>query len=129
VERDRQHWIFWDGECGFCRRAVGWALARDHRHVLRAAPYQEAPSPPMTPAVREANRTAVHVYTADGRWLRGGRASLFVLEQIGWPRLARVARLPPLIWLVEAGYRLMADNRRFFSRLVWRPPDSRPRHP
>ncbi|TMA81733.1 MAG: hypothetical protein E6J72_04720 [Deltaproteobacteria bacterium] len=55
---------------------------------------------------------------SDGRWLRGGRASLFILERIGWPRLARVAALPPLVWLVEAAYALVAHNRAFFSRLL-----------
>jgi predicted DCC family thiol-disulfide oxidoreductase YuxK len=116
-----QHWIVWDGACGFCRRAVEWALARDTDGRFRAVPYQEAPEPPMTPALRDACRAAVHVRTADGRWLRGGRACLFVLERIGWPRLARVARRPPLVWGVEAGYALVARNRELFSRALLRP--------
>ena len=72
----------------------------------------------MTPALRDACRGAVHVRTMDGRWLRGGRACLFVLERIGWPRLARIAALPPLVWIVEATYALVAHNRAFFSRLL-----------
>jgi hypothetical protein len=43
-----------------------------------------------------------------------------VLERIGWPRIARLARLPPLVWIVEGGYRLVAANRPFFSRLAGR---------
>jgi predicted DCC family thiol-disulfide oxidoreductase YuxK len=112
------HWIVWDGECGFCRRFVDWALARDARDQFRAAPYQDVPSPPMTPELRAACRQAVHVRTMDGRWLRGGRASLFVLERVGWPRAARVAARPPLVWIVDAGYALVARNRAFFSRLL-----------
>jgi predicted DCC family thiol-disulfide oxidoreductase YuxK len=115
------HWIVWDGTCGFCRRAVEWALRHDASAHLRAVPYQDVPSPPMTEALREACRRAVHVRTTDGRWLRGGRACLFVLEHIGWPRLARIAALPPLVWLVEGGYALVAHNRAFFSRLLPRP--------
>jgi len=114
-------WIVWDGECGFCRRAVEWALAHDVHGNFRAIPYQEAPSPPMTPAVRDACKVAVHVRTRDGRWLSGGRASAYVLERIGWPRLGRVAALPPLVWAVEAGYALVARNRAFFSWLLPRP--------
>ncbi len=72
----------------------------------------------MTPTLREACRAAVHVRTRDGRWLRGGRACLFVLERIGWPRLARLAALPPLVWAVEAGYMVVAHNRAFFSHLL-----------
>ena len=115
---ERRHWIVWDGACGFCRRAVDWALARDVAGRFEAVPYQDLPTPPMTPALREACRAAVHVRTTDGRWLRGGRACLFVLERIGFPRLARIAQWPPLVWLVELGYRVVARNRPFFSRLV-----------
>ena len=112
------HWIVWDGDCGFCRRFVDWALAHDARGEFEAVAYQEVPSPP---ALRDACRSAVHVRTKDGTWLRGGRACLFVLERIGWPRLARLAALPPLLWAVEAGYALVAHNRRLFSRLLPRP--------
>jgi predicted DCC family thiol-disulfide oxidoreductase YuxK len=112
------HWIVWDGECGVCRRSVEWALAHDPHDQFRAIPYQEVSSPPMTPTLREACRAAVHVRTRDGRWLRGGRACLFVLERIGWPRLARLAALPPLVWAVEAGYMVVAHNRAFFSHLL-----------
>jgi len=118
---ETRHWIVWDGVCGFCRRAVDWALRHDTQGLFRAVPYQELPSPPMTDELREACRRAVHVRTADGRWLRGGRACIFVLERIGWPRLARVAAAPPLVWLVAGGYALVARNRAFFSRLLPRP--------
>ena len=113
-----RHWIVWDGACGFCRRAVEWALARDRTGCFEAIPYQELPDPPLSAALAAACREAVHVRTADGRWLRAGRACLFVLGRVGWPRLARVAELPPCVWLVEIGYRVVARNRPFFSRLV-----------
>ena len=112
-----RHWIVWDGECGFCRRSVEWALAHDVHGLFVAVPYQRVPDPPLTPQLRDACRRAVHVRTSDGRWLRGGRACLFILERIGWPHVARLARIPPLVWLVEAGYRLVAGNRGFFSRV------------
>ena len=110
----------WDADCGFCRRAVGWALARDRDRLFEAMPYQDLASPPMTPDLRTACRAAVHVRTANGTWLRGGRACLFILARVGWPRLARLASLPPLVWLIELGYRIVAGNRPFFSRLLAR---------
>ena len=71
----------------------------------------------MTDALRDACREAVHVRTAGGEWLRGGRACLFILEGVGWPLVAGVARRPPFVWLVDAGYAVVARNRTFFSRL------------
>ncbi len=74
----------------------------------------------MTPELQLACRTAVHVLTADGRTLRAGRASLFVLEAVGYPRwLVRPFTWPPLVWAVEMGYKIVAANRPFFSRFLF----------
>jgi predicted DCC family thiol-disulfide oxidoreductase YuxK len=83
-------------------------------------PYQEAPSPPMTPELRAACERAAHVITADGRLLRAGRGCLFVLERLGWGWVARLLARPPFIWIVEVVYRIVADHRRFFARFLFR---------
>jgi hypothetical protein len=74
----------------------------------------------MTPALRDACARAVHVVRADGTVLRAGRASLHVLGAVGWRGFARVFAWPPLVWLVELGYFIVARNRRFFSRFLFR---------
>ena len=115
------HLLLWDGACGFCRRAVEWVRRRDPAGQFEILAYQDAPAPPMTPELRDACRRAIHVLTADGQTLRAGRASLFVLGRVGFPVLARLLALPPLIWGVELGYRLVARNRSLVSRLLPRP--------
>ncbi len=74
----------------------------------------------MTPELREACKRALHVLTSSGEILKAGRAALFVLEQIGYRRLARLLRLPPFVWAVELGYRIVASNRSLFARLLFR---------
>jgi hypothetical protein len=74
----------------------------------------------MTDALAAECARAVHVLGPDGTRLRAGRASLFVLERIGFPRLARVLRLPPFVWAVEAGYWVVARHRPFFARFLFR---------
>jgi predicted DCC family thiol-disulfide oxidoreductase YuxK len=75
----------------------------------------------MTPALREQARKAVQVMTADGRQLSAGRAMLFILEEIDWhPRAVRLAARRPLVWVVELGYRIVARNRAFFGRFLFR---------
>lgn len=74
----------------------------------------------MTDALAERCARALHVLAPDGTLLAGGRASLFVLERIGFPRLARLLRRRPLVWAVEWGYRLVARNRGFFARFLFR---------
>ena len=73
----------------------------------------------MTPELRAACEKSIHVLTGDGRVLRAGRASLFVLAALGHKTTARVLGLPPLIWAVEAGYKIVAANRDFFSRFLF----------
>lgn len=121
VEKWDHHWLIWDGECGFCRRAVVWFQRMDVQRQFRVVPFQATPSPPMTPHLRVQAARAMQVITRDGRQISGGRSVLFVLETVGWyPSLMRIASKPPLIWPVELGYRIVAANRRFFSRLLLR---------
>ena len=112
--------LLWDGECGFCRRSVQWAERRDTGHAFQAVPYQQAPSPPMTPELRAACSRAVHLITPEGTVLRAGRACLWVLERTGYAGLSRVLSLPPLVWAVELGYWLVARNRQLASRVMFR---------
>ena len=114
-----QSWLLWDGECGLCKRAARWVQQGDTRGVFRVVPYQEAPSPPMNPVLSSACARAVHVVKPDGTILRAGRASLFILERIGWGWFARLLRLPPFIWLVELVYWFVARNRPFFARFMF----------
>ncbi len=117
----RRHLLLWDGKCGLCRRAVEWVRRRDRLERFDIIPYQEAAAPPMTPELRAACRRAMHVLTADGRVLRAGRASLFILRETGNRRLAAVLGLPPLVWLVELAYRIVARNRSELSWLIFPP--------
>jgi predicted DCC family thiol-disulfide oxidoreductase YuxK len=117
MERDL---VLWDADCGFCRRSAAWAAQKDTQRRLEFVPYQEAPSPPMTPDLAAACERAMHVVKTDGTILRAGRAALYVLGAIGWRRRARVLSWPPLVWFVELGYFIVARNRRFFSRFLFR---------
>jgi len=75
----------------------------------------------MTTALYQACGQAVHVLAADGRVLSAGRAVLFILVGIGYPNwLIWPLTSPPLSWVVELGYRLIARHRPFFSRFLFR---------
>ena len=75
----------------------------------------------MTPKLARACRRAVHVVTPDGSVLRAGRAALYLLRTAGAPApVIGLLGLPPLVWLVEIGYRIVADNRPFFAQYLMR---------
>jgi len=117
----RQYWLFWDRDCGFCQRGIAWVKRYDSTDVIQAVPYQEAPRPPMTDDLAQRCVRAVHVITPEGMILSAGRASLCILGLIGYRRLARILSIPPFVWFVELGYWLVARNRGFFSRFLFRP--------
>ena len=74
----------------------------------------------MTPQLYTACQKAVHIITADARIIKAGRAGMFVLEEIGYPRwLVRPLTRPPLVCFTELGYRLVANHRSFFSKFLF----------
>lgn len=99
---------------------VAWVKRRDRDDVFDVVPYQAAPRPPMTDELAARCARAVHILGPDGSLLAGGRVALFVLERIDLPRLARVLGVPPLVWLVELGYRVAAANRLLFRPILFR---------
>jgi predicted DCC family thiol-disulfide oxidoreductase YuxK len=116
---DGKHWILWDGACGVCARTIRWVTRKDVEHQFHSMPYQETPSPPMTPELEKACERAAHVITRDGKLLRAGRASLFILERVSWGFWARALSWPPFVWFAEIGYWLVARNRRLVSRFLF----------
>ena len=83
-------------------------------------PYQRAPRPPKCAAHAAQCARAVHVIPPAGEVLRAGRASLYVLGSLGWRRAEAIGSRRPLVWLVEAGYGLVARHRPFFARFLFR---------
>jgi len=115
-----RHWVLWDGECGFCRKTVHWLQSKDQHAAFQVIPYQEAPVPPMTAELRASCKNAVHVVTRDGQILKGGAACVFLLKVLGYPVPEALLKRAPFNLLLERGYRLIANNRRLVSRLVFR---------
>jgi len=74
----------------------------------------------MTPELYEACKQAAHVIAVEGEIIKAGRAGMFLLEELGYPKwLVRPFTWPPLVWLTELGYWLIANNRMFFSRFMF----------
>lgn len=89
---------------------------RDTQGRFRVVPFQSAPPELQQRTSLRALQRGVHVMTADGRVLRGGRAVLFIGEQLGYGWLTRPLSLPPLVWGVEGVYWIIARLRGKLSR-------------
>jgi len=111
-----QHWLIWDGECGLCSASAQYLRRRDPQRKFQIVQYQHCPSPPMTPEIFDGASRALYAVTRDGRILRGADAVFFAWRETGGGFLAAVLGNPPLIWLMRAGYWLVARNRGLISR-------------
>ena len=111
--------ILWDGECGFCRRAVDWILARDRSGRMKAQPFQEALA--WLPAeVVELSNQQVHVLDPDGHFWGGGDAVIKALSLAGLSWVALVLALPGASAANALAYRAVAQRREMFSKFLFR---------
>jgi predicted DCC family thiol-disulfide oxidoreductase YuxK len=108
--------VLYDGDCGFCRWMVAWALERDRYRVMEVAPIQSPTGERLLAGLEPAERLrTVHVVRDDGRRTSGGAAAREVLEVTARP-LARLAAFSPRA--TDLVYRLVAGQRSRLSRLV-----------
>ena len=113
----KRHLVLWDGECGMCSRFAQHIQDRDTRQALDVVAYQHCHDPRVTPAIREACEHALHVIQSDDRVLTGADAVFFSWQVTVVP--LAIVRLPPLIWVAELGYRIVAANRYWFSKVLF----------
>jgi predicted DCC family thiol-disulfide oxidoreductase YuxK len=109
--------VLYDGDCGFCRRSVCWALRRDRDRKLSAAPIQSPTGEHLLADLTPEQRLReVHVIHDDGHRSSGGAAVKDVLTALpSTHALARVISVSPR--MTELGYRVVANNRSLFGRL------------
>jgi predicted DCC family thiol-disulfide oxidoreductase YuxK len=108
----------WDRDCGFCRSWIErWRATTGDR--INYAPFQEvADNFPEIPS--EDFERAVQLIDADGTVSSGADAVCRTLAVV--PRLAWIAwlyrRVPGVAPVADVSYRVVATNRRLFSRLM-----------
>ncbi len=103
-----------DGQCGVCRASQAWCEVRDTGERLRFRDFraERGEERPLSAAEHEAS---LWVRDADGALYRGFAAWRRIMRELpGWRWLAALSALPPLRWLGEPLYRLIARNRHHF---------------
>lgn len=113
--------VYFDGSCPLCQAEIGAYRRQDatgnicFRDVSRS---EAAPAPDLT---RQQAMQRFHVRRGDGSMLSGAAAFVALWAGLpGWRWLARLAALPGVLGLLEAGYRLFLPVRPIVSKLFAR---------
>jgi predicted DCC family thiol-disulfide oxidoreductase YuxK len=80
--------LVFDGECGFCTRAVGWLRLADGKRLIETVPYQRGGVPERLGLSRERCAESVHWRGPDGTVASGAAAisaALAVALDAEWP--------------------------------------------
>jgi predicted DCC family thiol-disulfide oxidoreductase YuxK len=113
-----KHWLIWDGECGLCSSSAHAIRRRDAERKLQICSYQNCPRPPMTDERLKRCSRELLLVTPEGQAVWGSRAVITALALTGssaW----RLLLWPPIVWLMMAGYWLVARNRGLLSKLFF----------
>jgi len=110
--------LLWDGQCDFCRRSVKW-LHKKAPDKFVPLPYQEQKSW-LPPEIYADCKRQLYLRTPGGKYLGGGDAVIKLLEVMGWKSLSWILELLVLRQLTGLAYRLVARNRNFLSRFLFK---------
>src|SRR4051794_6981252 len=109
--------LIYDGACAFCRRWVKRWKDRTGRRVLYV-PLQAPLLLPILGINRKQARRSIQIVDTCGVRYEGARAVYRALTRAPELRtVARIARLPPLIWVSEWIYRRIAHHRTLAGRI------------
>jgi predicted DCC family thiol-disulfide oxidoreductase YuxK len=104
---------FYDGDCSVCSREVAWIHRRDLDGRIRfidiAAPGFDADRDAGIPIARLQD--CIQARLASGEVIEGVEVFRNLYTIVGFPRMARLTRLPLLSPVLDFGYRLFAKNR------------------
>lgn len=111
--------VIYDGDCEICNALRRWAEAHDKAGTLRFVPNQTADLAQIAPGLtREQAQQSVYAVNAAGQRFRGARAIFETVRRLPgcWGILGTIGALPPVSWLAEPMYRIVAHHRAAVSR-------------
>jgi predicted DCC family thiol-disulfide oxidoreductase YuxK len=116
--------VMYDGSCPLCRREISLyrrLSERDSRTRVCFADISHENVAPPAGVSRDQLMTRFHIQRPDGSWASGARAFVELWSILpGWRWLARAARAPGALWLMERAYRVFLRCRPRLQRWVAR---------
>ena len=116
TDESRRLDVWMDGDCSLCQRSRAWCEIRDRDGRVRFIDFRAADGNEL-PLTHEDHQASMWIRDRDGALLKGFAAWQRIMAEIpGWGWLAWLTSLPPFTLIGPTFYRLVATNRRYFSR-------------
>ena len=113
--------IYFDGDCPLCRAEISHYEKQDTAGALDLVNVADPETDLPAGTDRDAALARFHVATTSGRVVSGAAAFVEVWGQLpGWRWLARIAKVPGAIAVLELGYRAFLPLRPFIVGLYVR---------
>ncbi len=113
--------VYYDGACPLCTLEIDHYRTREGAERLEFVDVSNESADPGPDLPREAALKRFHVRRADGTLAHGAAGFVEVWETLpGWRWLARIARLPGVLTVLELGYRAFLPLRPHLARAVGR---------
>ncbi|MEM9757087.1 MAG: DUF393 domain-containing protein [Pseudomonadota bacterium] len=110
--------VYFDGACPLCTVEIDHYSSRPGAEKLSFVDVSEG-GDPAPDLASDVARRRFHVRRADGTLLSGARAFVEVWDTLpGWRWLARVARVPGIVPVLELAYRGFLPIRPMLSRIA-----------
>ncbi len=110
--RAARGWVFFDGECGFCRSLAYRFRSTLEKRGFGLAPLQDPRVVPLLGLPPSVLLQEMRVLTADGQVLGGAQALTFLAGKIWWAwPVHAAARLPGMSRLSRGAYKWVAGHR------------------
>jgi predicted DCC family thiol-disulfide oxidoreductase YuxK len=111
--RHARGWLFFDADCAFCTRFVGWLAPILTRRGLATAPLQDPRVGALLGLTRENLLRELQFLLSDGRQYGGADAILAVAREIGWAKpFVWLSEIPGVTRLLRFAYRFVAAKRK-----------------
>src|SRR5262245_18405953 len=111
-ERRARGWLFFDAECGFCRRIARWLAPILKRRGLGVAPLQDPRVSALLGMSRQELLKELRFLVGDGVQFGGANAVVAVAREIWWASpFVWLASLPGMGRALDVGYKWIAGRR------------------
>ena len=114
--------VFFDGACPLCSHEIAFYRKHEGASGIAWVDVSRTDVAELPDGLSRYDALArFHVQTADGNLLDGAAAFAHLWSTLPRFRLAgRVARIPPVLWILERLYNLFLPIRPYLQRLVAR---------